>query len=123
MSVIYFVLLISVLLLLLLLLFFDPGTQFPGNEKNTLCNAKKVQKYAMQKKYENQAGMNFTPPPQYYYYAAFNVLVSVIRMKNCRRKQIHQHGKLPVFQVLRRPFLGFSSPIKSCKIWHKRVHH
>jgi len=44
MSVIYFVLLISVLLLLLLLLFFDPGTQFPGNEKITLCNAKKVQK-------------------------------------------------------------------------------
>ena len=56
-------------LLLLLLLFFDPGTQFPGNEKN----------YAMQyKKYKNQAGMNLTlPPPSqnshyYYYYAAFN---------------------------------------------------
>ena len=41
------------LLLLLLLLFFDPGTLFPGNGKNTLCN-KKVQK---------QAGMNLTPPP------------------------------------------------------------
>jgi len=40
--------------LLLLLLFFDPGTQFPGNEKITLCNTKK---------YKNQAGMNLTPPP------------------------------------------------------------
>jgi len=34
--------------------FFDPGTQFPGNEKY----------YAVQyKKYKNQAGMNLTPPP------------------------------------------------------------
>jgi len=40
--------------LLLLLLFFDPGTQFPGNEKITLCNTKK---------YKNQAGMNLTLPP------------------------------------------------------------
>jgi len=40
--------------LLLLLLFFDPGTQFPGNEKITLCNTKK---------YKNQAGMNLTPSP------------------------------------------------------------
>ena len=39
---------------ILLLLFFDPGTQFPRNEKNTLCNTKK---------YKNQAGMNLTPPP------------------------------------------------------------
>ena len=37
-----------------LLLFFDPGTQFPGNEKITLRNTKK---------YKNQAGMNLTPPP------------------------------------------------------------
>jgi len=28
--------------------FFDPGTQFQGNEKNTLCSTKK---------YKNQAGM------------------------------------------------------------------
>jgi len=34
--------------------FFDPGTQFPGNEKL---------RYAIQKKYKNQAGMNLTPPP------------------------------------------------------------
>ena len=34
--------------------FFNPGTQFPGNEKITLCNTKK---------YKNQAGMNLTPPP------------------------------------------------------------
>jgi len=41
-------------LLLLLLLLFDPGTQFPGNEKKiTLCNTKK---------YKNQAGINITPP-------------------------------------------------------------
>ena len=40
--------------LLLSLLFFDPGTQFPGNEKITLYNTKK---------YKNQAGMNLTPPP------------------------------------------------------------
>jgi len=39
--------------------YFDPGTQFPGNEKITLCNAKK---------YKNQAGMNLTPPDYYYYY-------------------------------------------------------
>ena len=31
-----------------------PGTQFPRNEKNTLCNTNK---------YKNQAGMNLTPPP------------------------------------------------------------
>jgi len=37
-----------------LLLFFDPGTQFPGNEKITLCNTEN---------YKNQAGMNLTPPP------------------------------------------------------------
>jgi len=39
---------------LLLLIFFDPDTQFLGNEKITLCNTKK---------YKNQAGMNLTPPP------------------------------------------------------------
>jgi len=50
---------------LLLLIFFDPGTQFPGNEKITLCNTKK---------YKNQAEpwqwtTNLTPPPpsQNYY--------------------------------------------------------
>jgi len=42
------------LLLLLLIIIFDPGTQFPGNEKITLCNTEK---------YKNQAGMNLTPPP------------------------------------------------------------
>ena len=36
------------------IIIFDPGTQFPGNEKNTLCNTIK---------YKNQAGMNLTPPP------------------------------------------------------------
>ena len=45
---------IRLLLFLLSLIFFDPGTQFPGNEKITLCNTKK---------YTNQAGMNLTPPP------------------------------------------------------------
>ena len=38
---------------------FKPGSQFPGNETITLCNTKK---------YENQAGMNLTPPYYYYYY-------------------------------------------------------
>jgi len=33
---------------------FYPCTQFPANEKITLCNTKK---------YKNQAGMNLTPPP------------------------------------------------------------
>ena len=33
---------------------FDPGNQFPRNEKITLCNTKK---------YKNQAGMNLTSPP------------------------------------------------------------
>jgi len=42
------------LLLLLLFYFLDPGTQFPANEKITLCNTKK---------YKNQAGINITPPP------------------------------------------------------------
>ena len=37
-----------------IIIFFDPSTQFPRNEKITLCNAKK---------YKNQAGMNLTPPP------------------------------------------------------------
>jgi len=41
------------------LLFFDPGTQFPGNEKIMLCNTNK---------YENQAGINLTPLAPYYYY-------------------------------------------------------
>jgi len=36
------------------ILFFDPGTQFPGNEKIMLCN---------KEKYKNQAGMNLTPTP------------------------------------------------------------
>jgi len=44
----------QICLLLLLLLLFDTGTQFPGNEKITLCNTKK---------YKNQAGMNLTSPP------------------------------------------------------------
>jgi len=59
-----------------LLLFFVPGTQFPGNEKITLCNTKSA---------KNHAGMNLTPPrpsenchvvrwhftPNYYYYYYF----------------------------------------------------
>jgi len=39
---------------IIIIIFFDPGTQFPGNEKITLCNTKK---------YKNQAGMNLIPPP------------------------------------------------------------
>jgi len=35
-------------------IFFDPGTQFSGNENITLRDTKK---------YKNQAGMNLTPPP------------------------------------------------------------
>jgi len=31
-------------LLLFIIIIFWPGTQFPGNEKNTLCDTKKVQK-------------------------------------------------------------------------------
>ena len=41
-------------LLLIIIIIFDPGTQFPGNEKITLCNTEK---------YKNEAGMNLTPPP------------------------------------------------------------
>ena len=40
--------------ILLLIYFSDPGTQFPGNEKITLCNTEK---------YKNQPGMNLTHPP------------------------------------------------------------
>jgi len=52
----YQICLLLLLLLLFFILFFDPGTQFPGNEKNyaRLCNTEK---------YKNQAGMNVTPPP------------------------------------------------------------
>jgi len=43
--------------MIIIIIIFDPGIQFPGNEKN----------YAMQyKKYKNQVGMNLTPPPPYY---------------------------------------------------------
>ena len=38
----------------IIIIFFDPGTQFPRNEKITLYNIKK---------YKNQAEMNLTPPP------------------------------------------------------------
>ena len=34
-----------------IIIIFDPGTQFPGNEKNTLGNTKK---------YKNEAGMNLS---------------------------------------------------------------
>jgi len=38
---------------MIIIIFFDPGTQFPGNEN-----------YVMQyKKVQNQAGMNLTPSP------------------------------------------------------------
>jgi len=46
--------LLGMFLLIIIIIIFDPGTQFPGNEKITLCNSKK---------YKNQAGMNLTPPP------------------------------------------------------------
>jgi len=56
--------------IIIIIIIFDPGTQFPRNEKITLSNTKK---------YKNQAGMNLTPPPPsqnshavrwhcYYYY-------------------------------------------------------
>ena len=48
--------LLGMFLLLLIIIIFDPGTQFPGNEKITLCNTEKY-------KNQNQAGMNLTPPP------------------------------------------------------------
>jgi len=38
---------------LLLLLFFDPGTQFPGNEKNYAMQYKKVQKSSWNKHYSS----------------------------------------------------------------------
>ena len=37
-----------------IIIFLNPGTQFRGNEKNTLCNTEK---------YKKQAGINLTPPP------------------------------------------------------------
>ena len=43
-----------VAVIIIIIIIFDPGSQFPGNEKITLCNTRK---------YKNQAGMNFTPPP------------------------------------------------------------
>ena len=43
-----------VIIVCLLFLFFEPGTLFTGNEKI---------RYAIQKEYKNQAGINLTPPP------------------------------------------------------------
>jgi len=34
-------------------------------------------RYAIQKKYKNQAGMNLTPPPYYYYYYEINTPGSI----------------------------------------------
>jgi len=41
-------LLFLLMLLLLLLLFFDPGTQFPGNEKNYAMQYKKSTKIKLE---------------------------------------------------------------------------
>ena len=54
-----------IIIIIIIIIIFDPGTQFQRNEKITLCNTKK---------YQNQAGMNLTPPAPsqnshaYYYY-------------------------------------------------------
>jgi len=40
--------LVVIVIVIIIIIIFDPGTQFPENEKNTLCNTKK---------YKNQAGM------------------------------------------------------------------
>jgi len=45
---------IIIIIIILFFYFFDPGTQFPRNEKITLCNTKK---------YKNRAEMSLTPPP------------------------------------------------------------
>jgi len=46
---------INIVVVTIIIIIFNPGTQFPGNEKTKLCNTKK---------YKNQAGMNLTPPSQ-----------------------------------------------------------
>ena len=43
------VVVVVVIIIIIIFIFFDAGTQFPRNEKITLCNIKK---------YKNQAGMN-----------------------------------------------------------------
>jgi len=42
------------MMMMIIIFFLTPRTQFTGNEKIMLCNAKK---------YKNHAGMNLTPPP------------------------------------------------------------
>ena len=42
---------IVVVIIIIIIIIFNSGTQFPGNEKITLCNTEK---------YESQAGMNLT---------------------------------------------------------------
>jgi len=42
-----------VLGLLIIIIFFDPGSQFPGNKKITLCNTKKVQKLSWNEPYSS----------------------------------------------------------------------
>jgi len=61
--------LLLLLLLLLLSFIFYPGTQFPGNEKITLCNTKK---------YKNQAGMNLTPPPPPSHFIIIIIIIIII---------------------------------------------
>jgi len=41
--------------IIIIIIIFDPGTQFPGNEKNTLCNTKKVQKSSWNEHYSSSS--------------------------------------------------------------------
>jgi len=60
----------------LALLFFDPGTQFPGNEKKL--------RYAIQKKYKNQGGVNLAEK-----FAAFGMFVCISFMCLLRYACVH----------------------------------
>ena len=42
-------------IIIIIIIFFDPGTQFPGNEKITLCNTKKVQKSSWNEPYSSSS--------------------------------------------------------------------
>jgi len=43
------------IIIIIFIYFFDPGTQFPRNEKITLCNTKKVQKSSWNEPYSSSS--------------------------------------------------------------------
>ena len=75
--------------LLLLLLFFYPGTQFPGSEKITLCNTKKVQKSSWNEPYSSSS-----------------------TKQSCSKMALYQNG-----EYWNKKLISLSSPLLSLLSW------